>query len=465
MTRDRFKSRWGFILACIGSAVGMGNIWLFPARVSACGGGAKHTHEYDEKFAHDNPDLLTMSGCNCAPGVVRNFLAEDAGFPVEFIAPDWAIRFPKELHRTPKYMHTTEWWLENSNDYDDLWDSEFTRDAMVRLGIGYFDWRKNLYEKKEIFENYRLTGLALHLSKRENRRIIGDYVLSQKDYTEQTEFPDSIGHHGWGIDIHHVKGIFSGAEGEFDRDKGVGVPPSPIPYRCLYSVNIKNLFTASRCSSFTHMALGSTRVESTLAVCGQAVGAAVYICKKYGVFPRDIYLSYVKELQQTLICDDQTILGVVGKDDADKARGAKITATSFDKEEEAFPENVINGEIRSFEKMNAWMSDKGESLPQSITLELSEENEISEIHITADTDLTLPRHSYWPVEVPFLYTLKDADVEALVNGEWIKIGEIRGNFIRKNIVRFSSVKATAVRVTVLSASGSDIAKINEIRIY
>ena len=73
-------------------------------------------------------------------------------------------------------MHTTEWWLENSNDYDDLWDSEFTRAAMVRLGIGYFDWRKNLYEKKEFFENYRLTGLALHLSKRENRRIIGDYV-------------------------------------------------------------------------------------------------------------------------------------------------------------------------------------------------------------------------------------------------------------------------------------------------
>ena len=40
MTRDRFKSRWGFIMACIGSAVGMGNIWLFPARVSANGGGA-----------------------------------------------------------------------------------------------------------------------------------------------------------------------------------------------------------------------------------------------------------------------------------------------------------------------------------------------------------------------------------------------------------------------------------------
>lgn len=38
--RDTFVSKWGFILACIGSAVGMGNIWLFPSRVSAFGGGS-----------------------------------------------------------------------------------------------------------------------------------------------------------------------------------------------------------------------------------------------------------------------------------------------------------------------------------------------------------------------------------------------------------------------------------------
>ncbi len=36
--RDTWGSKWGFILACIGSAVGMGNIWLFPARVSKYGG-------------------------------------------------------------------------------------------------------------------------------------------------------------------------------------------------------------------------------------------------------------------------------------------------------------------------------------------------------------------------------------------------------------------------------------------
>ncbi len=39
-TRDSFRSRWGFILACIGSAVGMGNIWMFPSRVSMYGGGS-----------------------------------------------------------------------------------------------------------------------------------------------------------------------------------------------------------------------------------------------------------------------------------------------------------------------------------------------------------------------------------------------------------------------------------------
>lgn len=38
--RDSFNNRWGFILACIGSAVGMGNIWMFPTRVSLYGGGS-----------------------------------------------------------------------------------------------------------------------------------------------------------------------------------------------------------------------------------------------------------------------------------------------------------------------------------------------------------------------------------------------------------------------------------------
>lgn len=35
-----FKTSFGFVLACVGSAVGMGNIWMFPYRVGQYGGGA-----------------------------------------------------------------------------------------------------------------------------------------------------------------------------------------------------------------------------------------------------------------------------------------------------------------------------------------------------------------------------------------------------------------------------------------
>lgn len=38
--RESFTGQWGFILSCIGSAVGMGNIWMFSTRVSLYGGGA-----------------------------------------------------------------------------------------------------------------------------------------------------------------------------------------------------------------------------------------------------------------------------------------------------------------------------------------------------------------------------------------------------------------------------------------
>ena len=37
---DNFKSSLGFVLACVGSAVGLGNIWMFPYRLGEYGGFA-----------------------------------------------------------------------------------------------------------------------------------------------------------------------------------------------------------------------------------------------------------------------------------------------------------------------------------------------------------------------------------------------------------------------------------------
>ena len=39
-SEDKFKNKWGFIIACIGSSVGMANIWLFPYRIGEFGGFA-----------------------------------------------------------------------------------------------------------------------------------------------------------------------------------------------------------------------------------------------------------------------------------------------------------------------------------------------------------------------------------------------------------------------------------------
>ena len=36
----KFGSRWGFILASVGSAVGMANVWGFPSKMGSNGGGA-----------------------------------------------------------------------------------------------------------------------------------------------------------------------------------------------------------------------------------------------------------------------------------------------------------------------------------------------------------------------------------------------------------------------------------------
>lgn len=38
--RDQFKTRLGFVLAAVGSTLGMGDIWLFPYRVGQFGGAA-----------------------------------------------------------------------------------------------------------------------------------------------------------------------------------------------------------------------------------------------------------------------------------------------------------------------------------------------------------------------------------------------------------------------------------------
>ena len=90
---------------------------------------------------------------------------------------------------------------------------------------------------------------------------------------------------GWAIDLHPADGVFSEQPGCTQwHSKGV----YQIPYRCLYSRNITNLFLAGRIISASHVAFGSTRVMATCAHGGQAVGMAAALCLRHELQPRDL---------------------------------------------------------------------------------------------------------------------------------------------------------------------------------
>jgi hypothetical protein len=71
--------------------------------------------------------------------------------------------------------------------------------------------------------------------------------------------------------------------------------PYSVPYRCLYSKNISNLFMAGRNFSCSHIGLGGPRVMRTTGQMGAAVGLAASVCKKYNITPREVYRAHLKE--------------------------------------------------------------------------------------------------------------------------------------------------------------------------
>ena len=121
--------------------------------------------------------------------------------------------------------------------------------------------------------------------KRESRRFEGDYMISQKDVVEQGQHYDAVSFGGWAIDLHPADGVYAKGNG-CDQWHSKGV--YPIPFRCMYSRDLNNLFLAGRVISATHIAHGSTRVMMTCAHGGQAVGTAAKICKEQGITPAQL---------------------------------------------------------------------------------------------------------------------------------------------------------------------------------
>lgn len=288
--------------------------------------GRESREEFNESLAPEKADKITMSGCLMGK-LALSYRAENRGQPVEYTAPPWAAKLPppEEFGRHIRHLGG-EWWLERPGTVDGITDAEKSRDELIRISYGYWDFIKNAWPDRQRAANYALTFVPITEAKRETRRLIGDYILTQNDTQSGAMFPDRVSYAGWPLDVHHAEGIFSGKVGPFHCN--AHVPINSIPFRCLYSVNVDNLLFAGRNLSVTHIALGTVRVQGTLAAIGQAAGTAAALCVKHNVTPRDLGKSRLHELQQVLLKNDQYIPGLVNEDPNDLARTATVTASS-----------------------------------------------------------------------------------------------------------------------------------------
>ncbi len=202
------------------------------------------------------------------------------------------------------------WWVEYGGVKNTIEDAEHIRDELFRISLGLWNYAKNHNPNTKAGNtNRELVWLNYVPGVRESRRLMGDYVMSQRDYDDRIVHDDTVAFTDWGPDVHHPEGFWVRGNDCIHVYQG---RRTSIPYRTLYSRNIENLFMAGRCHSATHIAFGGTRVIRPMCATGQAVGTAAAIATRYNTTPRGVYESHIPQLQETLILDGCRLMSKSG---------------------------------------------------------------------------------------------------------------------------------------------------------
>lgn len=127
------------------------------------------------------------------------------------------------------------------------------------------------------FEYAHLAQVATMLGVRESYRLIGKYILSEDDYSNQARFEDAIAKGDWYIDVH------SASKGLVHKDKYTKGEYYEIPYRSLLCHEVDNMIVAGRCISTTFMMQASVRIQPTVIDIGESAGKASVYAKKHGI--------------------------------------------------------------------------------------------------------------------------------------------------------------------------------------
>ncbi|MDR1170986.1 MAG: FAD-dependent oxidoreductase [Bacteroidales bacterium] len=250
--------------------------------------GREAKNETGEPRAPEKADQLVM-------GASVQWYAEGADENSLFPECPWAVQFNEQTCHPG--LHG-DWDWETGMDRDQITEIEYIRDYGLRAVFGNWDFLKNRSGKKELFADKKLVWAACIGGKRESRRLLGDILLKEQDILEGIPYEDASFTTTWGIDLHYPREIPGMAEEPFRSYADVqDIKPCAVPYRCLYSRNIDNMFMAGRNISVTHVALGTVRVMRTGGMMGEVVGMAASLCMKYSTNPRQIYQSHLSELK------------------------------------------------------------------------------------------------------------------------------------------------------------------------
>jgi hypothetical protein len=111
---------------------------------------------------------------------------------------------------------------------------------------------------------------------RESRRMVGEYVMIQRDLETEVTKPDTIGLGSYNTDSHNIQ-RYVDVDGNVQNEGDVEVPTIPfqIPYRVLLPKRdqCSNLLVPV-CVSASHIGYGALRLEPVYMMMGEAAGIA-----------------------------------------------------------------------------------------------------------------------------------------------------------------------------------------------
>ena len=405
--------------------------------------GREARSEFGEDIEPEGADTKTM-GMSCL------IQARETERPQPYIPPPWANTYATDddlPYRSHDLPQANFWWIELGGEQDPIHDTEEIRDRLLKIAFGVWDHIKNRGDHGA--DNWVLDWVGFLPGKRESRRYVGDHILTQNDVRVGGRFDDLVAYGGWTMDDHHPGGMrWPGQPTTFHP------APSPfgIPYRCLYSRNVSNLFCAGRNISATHAAMSATRVMATCATLGQAMGTAAAMAVRDRLTPRGVHDSRTRELKQALMEDDCYLPWNV-RQVPDLSREAELTASEGD------PEPLRNGLDRPLDGAdNGWTGAVGSWVQYAF----DGPRQVRKLRFVFDSDLNRTQKnslSNYPlhlerVTVPEAMT-RTFRIEVLdETGRWAVVTRVENNYQR--LVRVETdVWTSAVRFVPEATWGAE----------